>query len=216
MMDLVSIPDDLWADWSWFITPHELRCTVVEDEKVIEQAKVAITPVYTLNLPKLVMGDISLASRLERTNAGIVDTGIICRDVHLTPETLTQTISHLMINCPLVVRKAERTDTVPYSDIIDGLEICFYNPLLMEEDQGSKDIFCMEPPSRCIEELSIDADEGKLAKAVRTTIEELASRSLIDVEDGVIIRITEKGKRLIETEPLSDRVICAYEMRPLA
>ncbi len=215
-MDLVSIPDDLWADWSWFITPHELRCTVVEDEKVIEQAKVAITPVYTLNLPKLVMNDISLASRLERTNVGIVDTGIICRDVHLTRETLTQTISHLMLNCPLVVRKAESTNEVPYSDIFEGLEICFYNPLLMDDDRGSRDLFCMEPPSRCIEELSVDAAEGRLARAVRTTIEELASRSLIDVEDGIIVRITEKGKRLIETEPLNDRVICAYQLRPLA
>jgi hypothetical protein len=214
-MDMVNIPDDLWDDWSWFITPHELRCIVVEDEKVIEPAKVAVTPVYTLNLPKLIMSDIALASRLEQTTAGIVDTGIICRDVRLTPETLTLTISQLLLHCPLVVRRAEGTSETPFSDVADGLEICFYNPLLIEDDQGSKDLFCMEPPSRCIEELSMDANEGKLATAVRMAIDELASRSLIDVEDGVVVRITERGKRLIETEPLNDRVICAYEMRPL-
>ena len=214
-MDLVSIPDDLWGDWTWFVTPHELRCTVVEDEKVIEQAKVAVTAVYTMNLPKMIMSDLALASRLEKTNAGIVDTGIICRDVHLTPETLTHTISQLLLHCPLVVRRAEGTSETPFSDISDGLEVCFYNPLLIDDDQGSRDLFCMEPPARCIEELSLDANEGKLVAAIHTTIEELASRSLIDVEGGVILRITEKGKRLIEAEPLGDRVICAYQLRPL-
>ena len=214
-MDLVNIPDDLWEDWTWFVTPHDLRCTVVEDEKVIEQAKVAVTAVYTLNLPKMIMSDLALASRLEKTTVGIVDTGIIGRDVHLTPETLTHTISQLLLHCPLVVRSAEGTSETPFSDISDGLEVCFYNPLMVDDDQGSRDLFCMEPPTRCIEELSLDAKEGQLVAAMRTTIDELASRSLIDFEDGVIVRITEKGKRLIEAEPLGDRLICAYQLRPL-
>ena len=214
-MDMVSIPDDLWDDWSWFITPHELRCTVVEDEKVIEEAKVAVTAVYTLNLPKMVMSDVALASRLEKTNVGIVDTGIIGRDVFLTPETLTHTMIQLLLHCPLVVRPAEGKSEAPFSDVSDGLEICFYNPLMMEDDQGSRDLFCMELPTRCIEELSMDSTEGKLAAAVLAAIEELASRALIDVQDGIIVRITEKGKRLMETEPLNDRVICAYHLRPL-
>jgi hypothetical protein len=214
-MELVSIPDDLWEDWTWFITPHELRCTVVEDEKMIEQANVVVTAVYTLNLPKIVMNDVALASRLEQTNVGIIDTGIICRDVHLTPETLTHTISQLLLHCPLVVRKAEGTNETPFSDVSDGLEVCFYNPLLIDDDQGSRDLFCLEPPTRCIEELSTDVPEGRLVTAVRAAIDELASRSLIDVHDGAVVRITEKGKRLIEAEPLNDRVICAYELRPL-
>ena len=214
-MDLVNIPDDLWEDWTWFVTPHELRCIVVEDEKVIEPAKVAVTAVYTLNLPKMIMSDLALASRLEKTDAGIVDTGIICRDVHLTPEILTHTISQLLLHCPLVVRRAGGTSETPFSDISDGLEVCFYNPLMIENDQGSKELYCMEPPTRCIEELSLDANEGKLVSAVRTAVEELASRSLIDVEGGLILRITEKGKRLIDSEPLGDRVICAYQLRPL-
>jgi hypothetical protein len=214
-MDLVSIPDDLWNDWTWFITPHELRCTIVEDEKVIEQAKVAVTPIYTLNLPKMVMSDVALASRLERTNVGIIDTGIISRDVHLTTETLAHTITQLLLHCPLVVRKAEGADGTQFSDVADGLEICFYNPLLIDDDKGSRELFCLEPPSRCIEELSTDVPEGMLVTAVRTAIDELASRDLIDVQDDVVVRITEKGKRLIEAEPLNDRVICAYELRPL-
>ena len=214
-MDLVSIPDDLWEDWSWFITPHELRCTVIEDEKVIEDAKVAVTAVYTLNLPKMVMSDVALASRLEKTNAGIIDTGIICRDVHITPETLTHTMTQLLLHCPLVVRPAEGEHETSFSDVSDGLEICFFNPLMIDNDDGSKLLYCLESPTRCIEELSMETTEGKLAAAVRMTIEELASRSLIDVENGVIIRVTEKGKRLIETEPLNDRVVCAYQMRPL-
>lgn len=214
-MELVNIPDDLWEDWTWFITPHELRCTVIEDEKMIEQAKVAVTAVYTLNLPKMIMSDVALASRLEQTNAGIVDTGIMGRDVHLTPETLTHTISQLLMHCPLVVRKAEGDTNTPFSDVSEGLEVCFYNPLLIDDDQGSRDLFCLEAPTRCIEELSTDVPEGKLVTAVRTAIDELASRGLIDVEDGVVVRVTEKGQRLIEAEPLSDRVICAYEMRPL-
>ncbi len=214
-MDVVNIPDDLWDDWSWFITPHDLRCTVIEDEKVIEEAKVAVTAVYTLNLPKMVMSDLALASRLERTNVGIVDTGIVCRDVHITPETLTHTMTQLLLHCPLVVRPAEGERETPFSDVSDGLEICFFNPLMMEDDQGSKELYCMESPTRCIEELSMEAEEGKLATAVLTAVEELASRALIDVEDGIIIRVTEKGKRLMETEPLNDRVVCAYQLRPL-
>jgi hypothetical protein len=214
-MELVNIPDDLWNDWTWFITPHELRCTVVEDEKTIEEAKVAVTAVYTLNLPKIVMNDVALASRLEQTNVGIIDTGIIGRDVHLTVETLTHTISQLLLHCPLVVRKAEGTNETPFSDVSDGLEICFYNPLLIDDDQGSRDLFCLEPPTRCIQELSTEDPEGSLVNAVRIAIDELASRSLIDVRDGVVVRITEKGKRLIEAEPLNDRVICAYQLRPL-
>jgi hypothetical protein len=214
-MELVNIPDDLWNDWTWFITPHELRCTVVEDEKTIEEAKVAVTAVYTLNLPKIVMSDVALASRLERTNAGIIDTGIISRDVHLTAEMLTHTIAQLLLHCPLVVRKAEGTNETPFSDVSDGLEICFYNPLLIDDDQGSRDLFCLEPPTRCIEELSTEDPEGSLTTAIRTAIDELASRSLIDVQDDVVVRITEKGKRLIEAEPLNDRVICAYQLRPL-
>jgi hypothetical protein len=214
-MEMVNIPDDLWEDWTWFVTPHELRCTVVEDEKIIEPAKVAVTAVYTLNLPKMIMSDLALASRLEKTNVGIVDTGIIGRDVHLAPEILTHTISQLLLHCPLVVRRAEGTSETPFSDISDGLEVCFYNPLMVDDDPGSKELYCLEPPARCIEELSLDATEGKLVAAVRTSIAELASRSLIEVEDGIIVRITEKGKRLIEAEPLGDRVICAYQLRPL-
>ena len=214
-MDMISIPDDLWDDWSWFITPHELRCTLVEDEKVIEEAKVAVTAIYTLNLPKMVMSDVALASRLEKTTVGIIDTGIIGRDVHLTPETLTHTMTQLMLHCPLVVRPAEGKSETSFSDVSEGLEICFYNPLMMEDDRGSRDLFCMEPPTRCIEELSMDSAEGKLATAVLAAIEELASRSLIDVQDGVIVRITEKGKRLMEAEPINDRVICSYHLRPL-
>lgn len=214
-MELVNIPDDLWDDWTWFITPHELRCTVVEDEITMEEAKVAVTAVYTLNLPKIVMNDVALASRLEQTEAGIIDTGIIGRDVHLTPETLTQTLAQLLLNCPLVVRKAEGTNETPFSDVSDGLEVCFYNPLLIDDDQGSRELFCLEPPTRCIQELSTGTPEGSLATAVRSAIEELASRSLIDVQDGVVVRVTEKGKRLIEAEPLNDRVVCAYQMRPL-
>ena len=214
-MDVVNIPDDLWEDWTWIITPHELRCTVVEDEKLIEQAKVAVTAVYTLNLPKMIMSDVALASRLEQTSVGIVDTGIIGRDVHLTSETLTHTISQLLLHCPLVVRKAEGTNRTPFTDVSDGLEVCFYNPLLIDDDRGSRELYCLEPPSRCIEELSLDAPEGKLVTALRTAVDELASRALIDVQDGLVVRITEKGKRLIETEPLNDRVICAYHLRPL-
>jgi hypothetical protein len=214
-MEMVSIPDDLWDDWSWFITPHELRCTVFEEEKVIEEAKVAVTPVYTLNLPKMVMNDVALASRLEKTKVGIVDTGIICRDVHLTHETLTHTISQLMHHCPLVVRKAEDSNGTPFSDVSDGLEVCFYNPLLIEDDKGSRDLLCMELPTRCLDELSMGVTEGRLATAIRTAIDELASRSLIDVVDGTVVRITEKGKRLIDAEPLNDRVICAYHLRAL-
>jgi hypothetical protein len=215
-MEMVSIPDDLWEDWSWFITPHELRCTIIEDEKVIEEAKVAVTAVYTLNLPKMVMSDVALASRLERTNLGIIDTGIICRDVHITPEILTNTMTQLLLHCPLVVRPAEGERETPFSDVSDGLEICFYNPLMMGGDEGSKQLYCLETPARCIEELSKDAKEGELASAVMAAIDELASRDLITMRDGVIIRVTEKGKRLIEAEPLNDRVVCAYQLRPLA
>jgi hypothetical protein len=163
----------------------------------------------------MIMSDLALASRLERTDVGIIDTGIIGRDVQLTPEMLTQTITQLLLHCPLVVRSAEGTSKTPFSDISDGLEVCFYNPLMVDDDLGNRDLFCMEPPTRCIEELSLDGNEGKLVTAVRTTIHELASRSMIDLEDGIILRITEKGMRMIAAEPLGDRVICAYQLRPL-
>ncbi|MCE5295837.1 MAG: hypothetical protein LLG16_01885 [Euryarchaeota archaeon] len=236
-MTFDPIPDDMWEDWKWFVYPEGRILGMREGRHRINNSGVVLTPCYIVNLPKLIMSDVMWASRLESTPEGPRDTNDYLRPVRVSADSLIENIIFLLSQYPMVVSRKvspkgstmeerikialERGDDMIMLDEngIDGtlsmndLDVQFFNPF-SDDAKGPEELIGVIAAEGCINELSMaraDAPDSTVRQVLNDAIAELSQRGLVEAKDGAIVRMTEKGKRLLELEPVVDALSCRCE-----
>jgi len=83
-----EIPEDLWDDWVWLVSPAGLIRAVEEESQPILSSSYQVTSIYTINLPKMVLFDLVWSSRLEVGEDGVVDAMDLHRTVDRDPDLI--------------------------------------------------------------------------------------------------------------------------------
>jgi hypothetical protein len=247
-MDLTfdEIPEDLWEDWVWLVSPGDLTRAVEEETQPLLSSPYQVTSVYTVNLPKLVLFDLMWSSRLDMSDEGVSDVNDMGRPVRRDADDVLGSLEFLLRNYPLVLRwklPPEKVATLSpslWDDINEPPELLWYVPQELEGapldlESLSIDFFNPFIPSlrrmgvhrsvigvisavRSLEQVRsalADPEGHPLRQAVDASIAELASRGLIELHEDRIRRMTDRGARMSQTEPLNDCLSCRCRVEEL-
>jgi endonuclease V-like protein UPF0215 family len=95
---------------------------------------------------------------------------------------------------------------------LDSLAIDFFNPFIppLRSSGVHRSVIGVISAVKSLQRVrsAIGDADGELRQAVLTSIHELVSRGLVERAEGDHHRLTERGARMIETEPLSDCLSC--------
>ncbi|MFA5314193.1 MAG: hypothetical protein WC375_12905, partial [Methanomassiliicoccales archaeon] len=83
-----------------------------------------------------------------------------------------------------------------------------------EGDRSCDDLIGIIAPEGCINELSLakaNAPDTSVRQVMQNAIQELSERGFIEHDGDLITRMTERGKRLLELEPVVDALSCRCE-----
>jgi hypothetical protein len=211
---------------------------VEEESQPILSSPYQVTSIYTVNLPKLVLFDLMWSSHLEMVGDGMFDSNQLRRAARLDVDGVLQSLAFLVQSYPLVLRwnlpperLAELSPNI-WDDITEPPELLWNVPQELEEcaldlDSLAIDFFNPFVPSlrgsgvhrsvigviSAVKSLRqvrsvLDRTDGDLRQAVLTSIDELVRRGLVECAEHEHHRMTERGARMIETEPLSDCLKC--------
>ena len=234
-----EIPEDLWEDWVWLVSPTGLIRSVEEESQPILSSSYQVTSVYTVNLPKMVLFDLMWSSRLRVGEGEVFDAQELCHPVHRGADDVLGSLAFLLRNYPLVLRwklPPERVATLSpsiWDDVteppdmlwhvpaelgggaldLDGLSIDFFNPFIpsLRRLGVHRSVIGVISPVRSLEQVAsamLMSESNALREAVQGSIQELADRGLVELCDGKVSRMTERGARMAEAEPLSDCLSC--------
>lgn len=235
------IPDQLWEDWKWFVYPEGLVLGMREGRHRVPNSSVVLTPCYVVNIPKLIMSDIMWTSRLESTPDGTRDTGDYLRRVNVSVDSLMDGIIFLLSQNPMVVKRRGEGKPLPEAlrdslesddELIlvqesseserklsrDDLAVEFFNPFDTEAEHRAAEMLGLIAPEACIKELALqkaDEDHSMVRETILTAIEELKGRGMILVEGDAVVGMTERGRSLLEVEPVNDTLACRCEVESL-
>lgn len=238
-MSFDPVPEDIWDDWKWFVCPEGCVLGMKEGTHRVNGSELVLTPCYVVNLPKLIMSEVMWASRLESTPGGTVDTNKCMRPVKISIDSLIDGLIHILSQYPMVISKRRKGGSLPEelgrmldSDelvllggpseaeqrlSLEDIDVEFRNPF-GEEGRPQENFIALVPAERCIRELSLakaDLPGSLVRMTLQGAVDELMHRGLIDVKDGSIISMTERGRSLIEFEPVKDAVSCRCEVEKL-
>lgn len=238
MVSFDPIPEDMWEDWKWFVYPEGHILGMREGRHRVESSGVVLIPCYIVNLPKLIMSEVMWASRTERGPDGERDTYDYLRTVHVDVDSLIDEMIFMLSQYPMVVLKKVSPDGSTMKERIEaalatgdelilldeegaprtlamyGLEVRFFNPFAEREDDH-EEIIGIIAAERCINELmlaKVDAPGSHVREAILSSMHELEERGLVDHGSGVVTRMTERGRRLLELEPVIDAMACRCEV----
>ncbi len=240
-MDLTfdEIPEDLWEDWVWLVSPAGLMRTVEEETQPLLSSPYQLTSTYSFNLPKLVLFSLVWSFRMDQETDVELDLEDLHPAVRMDADTALRGLSLLLRSYPLVLRwkidQDRLLELAPnlWDDVqappellwyvpqelegrtldLDSISIDFFNPFVpsLKLMGMHRSVIGVISPVRSLEKVAVamQEEEGNdLREALDTSLEELEVRGLIErVADGRR-RITEKGTRMVETEPLSDCLSC--------
>lgn len=236
-MTFDPVPDDIWEDWKWFVCPEGYILGMNEGAHRLGGSHLALTPCYVFNLPKLIMSDVMWASRLKNAPEGVVDTNDFLQKVNICIDSLIDGLIHILSQYPMVISKRKGIEnlTDELGQILEGsneiillgglneaeqslsledIEVEFRNPF--GEDGASHETFiAMIPAESCIRELSIakgDLSHSQVRILLQGAVEELHRRGMIIVKEGFIDSMTERGRVIIEFEPVKDFLSCRCEV----
>lgn len=239
-MDLTfeEIPEDLWEDWVWLVSPTGLMRAVEEESQPILSSPYQVTSIYTINLPKLVLFDLMWSSRLEMVGGGMVDSNHLHRAARLDVDSVLLSLAFLIQSYPLVLRWNLPPDKLSalapnlWDDIteppellwslpqelegvavdLDSLAIDFFNPFVpsLRSSGVHRSVIGVISAMKSLQQVraALDHEDGELRQAVLTSIDELVRRGMMERTEREHHRMTERGARMIETEPLSDCLSC--------
>lgn len=241
-----EIPEDLWEDWVWLVSPGSLTRTVEEETQPLLSSPYQVTSVYTVNLPKLVLFDIMWSSRLEMSDEGVSDVNDLCRPVQRDADDILGSLEFLLRNYPLVLRwklPPEKVATLSpslWDDIneppellwnvpqeleglpldLESLSIDFFNPFIpsLRRLGIHRSVIGVISAVRSLDQVRsalTDPDGNPLREAVETALNELASRGLVELQENRLRRMTDKGVRMTQTEPLNDCLSCRCRVEEL-
>ncbi len=133
-----EIPEDLWEDWVWLVSPAGLMCSVEEDSQPILSSSYHVTPTYTINLPKMVLFDLMWNSRLEVVRGAVTDVNDMCRTVECDVNGVLGSLALLLKNYPLVLRWKMEPEQVGelspniWDDVTEPPELLWHVPPELE------------------------------------------------------------------------------------
>lgn len=233
-----EIPDDLWDDWVWLVTPAGLMRAVEEEGQSILSSPYRVTSTYTVNLPKMVMFDLMWSSRLDMNADDLVDVKDLCRPVSRDPRNVLNSLAFLLSNYPLILRwkvpQEKLCDLAPnnWDDVyeppellwyvppelegvqldIENIAIDFFNPFVpsLRKLGVHRSVIGVISPVRNLNQVfaALNGKDGTLLEAVNTAMLELEQRGLVEMEGGRVKKMTARGARMAQTEPLTDCVNC--------
>jgi len=238
-MDLTfeEIPEDLWDDWVWLVSPPGLTRAVEEETQPLLSSPYQLTSTYTMNMPKVVLFHMAWSCRVEGDGGPGSDNLHV--PVRMDVDTALRGLLFLLRNYPLVLRWRLEPDRLAslapnlWDDVqeppemlwhvpqelegqaldLDSLSIEFFNPfvpaLLLAGIHRSV-IGVISPVKSLDLAISslIPGTESDWRETMDMTISELERRDLIEVTEDGLRRFTEKGRRMVRTEPLSDCLGC--------
>jgi len=237
MVSFDPIPDDLWDDWKWFVYPEGRILGMREGQHRINSSGLILTPCYIVNLPKLIMSDVMWTSRTETTREGARDSGVYLRPVRVNADSVLGNMVFLLSQYPMVISRKvspkgsttderlvaalERGDDMIMLDgngiddslSMNELDIKFFNPFA-EGSKEPEDLIGIIAAECCINELSMakaDITGSSVGQILNGVIHELSERGLVVLDGDTITKMTEKGKRLLDLEPVTDALSCRCE-----
>ncbi|MBI0582215.1 MAG: hypothetical protein JET69_04285 [Methanomassiliicoccales archaeon] len=238
-MDLTyeEIPEDLWEDWVWLVSPPGLTRGVEEETQPLLNSPYQLTSTYTVNFPKIVLFHMSWSCAVEAD--GDVSSNDLRAAVHMDTDVALQGLLFLLKNYPLVLRwkldDYQRASLAPnlWDDLQEPPELLWHVPQELEGralDLESISIEFFNPfvpalrlagiPRSVIGVISpvksmdlaisslIPGVESDWREAMAMAIYELERRGLVEIADQGRMRLTERGRRMVVTEPLSDCLSC--------
>ena len=231
-----EIPEELWEDWVWLVSPPGLVRAVEEETQPLMSSPYQLTSTYTFNLPKVALFSLVWSSRLDGEDGAVV--GGLDRPVRLDADRALRDLAFLLRSYPLVLRwkvePDELKDLSPnlWDDVmappellwsvpqelegrtmdLESLSIDFFNPFVpsLRRLGVHRSVIGVISPVKSLERvaMAMSEDENELREAVESSIQELERRGLMESTPDGMMRLTEKGGRMVETEPLSDCLNC--------
>jgi len=231
-----EIPEDLWEDWVWLVSPSGLVRTVEEDTQPLMSSSYQLTSTYTFNLPKVALFSLVWSCRLDGEEG---DAEGFERAVRLDADRALRDLAFLLRNYPLVLRWKMEPDRLSelapnmWDDVmappellwnvppelegrtmdLESLSIDFFNPFVpsLRRMGVHRSVIGVISPVKSLERvglaMSVEGDDD-LREAVESSICELERRGLVESGEDGMMRLTEKGAKMVETEPLSDCLNC--------
>jgi hypothetical protein len=238
-MTFEEIPEDLWDDWVWLVSPPGLMRTVEEDAQPLLNSPYQLTSTYAVNMPKVVLFHMSWSCAMDtdsEAGMGPVDLRV---PVRMDVDTALNGLLFLIRNYPLVLRwkldADQRASLAPnlWDDLqeppellwhvpqelegqaldLESIAIEFFNPFVpaLRSAGVHRSVIGIISASRSIDLAAsslIPGTESDWREAMRMSISELERRGLIEPTGDGRRRFTERGGRMVATEPLSDCLSC--------
>jgi hypothetical protein len=236
-MTFEEIPEDLWDDWVWLVSPPGLIRVVEEDTQPLLNSPYQLTSTYTVNLPKVVLFHMSWSCKVEANGDDPED--LLDAPVHMDTDMALRGLLFLLRNYPLVLRwkvEPERLPTLSpnvWDDVseppdllwhvptelegqaldLESMSIDFFNPFIpaLRSAGVHRSVIGVISPVKSLDRVAsafIPGCESDLREAMDSAIGELERRRLIESTDDGLRRFTERGARMVDTEPLSDCLSC--------
>ncbi len=139
-MDLTyeEIPEDLWEDWVWLVSPPGLMRSVEEETQPLLNSPYQITSTYTANFPKIVLFHMSWSCAIDMDADGAVGPGDLNFPVRMDTDVALQGLHFLLKNYPLVLRwklgDEQRAALAPnlWDDLQEPPELLWHVPQELE------------------------------------------------------------------------------------
>lgn len=233
-----EIPEDLWDDWVWLVSPPGLVRIVEEETQPLLNSPYQLTCTYMMNLPKLIMFQMAWSSALEEKGAHIGQDSLRA-PVHMDVDQALKGLLFLLRNYPLVLRwklgPEESAGLAPnlWDDILEppdilwhvpkevegraldleSISIEFFNPFTpaMRMAGVHRSVIGVISPMRSIDmavSSLVPGAESDWRDAMSMAIQALEGHGLVERTGEGRLRLTERGARMAVTEPLSDCLSC--------
>jgi|GEM_PF-1126163 len=240
-MDLTyeEIPEDLWEDWVWLVSPPGLMRSVEEETQPLLNSPYQLTSTYTANFPKIVLFHMSWSCTVDVDAEGEFGSDNLHVPVHMDTDVALRGLLFLLRNYPLVLHwkldPDQRASLTPnlWDDVqeppellwhipqelegrtldLESIAIEFFNPFVpaLRILGMHRSVIGVISPVRSLDmaiSSLIPGVESDWREAMNAAICELERRGLIEPTSDGRRRFTERGKRMVVTEPLSDCLGC--------
>jgi hypothetical protein len=238
-MTFEEIPEDLWDDWVWLVSPPGLMRAVEEDTQPLLNSPYQLTSTYTFNLPKVILFHMSWSCAVDADGEGEIGSDNLHVPVHMDLDAALKGLLFLLRNYPLVLRwkldPDRRASLAPnlWDDLqeppellwhvpqelegqtldLESIAIEFFNPFVpaLRLAGVHRSVIGIISPVKSLDlavSSLIPGVESDWREAMRMAIDELMRRGLIEPTEDGRMRFTERGRRMVVTEPLSDCLSC--------
>ncbi|HPD08351.1 MAG TPA: hypothetical protein PKZ73_00860 [Methanomassiliicoccales archaeon] len=139
-MDLTfeEIPEDLWEDWVWLVSPAGLMWAVEEAPQPLLSTPYLLTPIYTVNMPKMVLFHMAWSGDFDIDGDGKVRTEEPYPPVRMDADIALRGLLFLLRNYPLVLRWKLEPDRLAslapnvWDDVLEPPEALWHVPPELE------------------------------------------------------------------------------------